>query len=244
VLNEEGNEVRLYCHSQRRQEKEVAISELFIKRFEAGLTKLADYLTKPRGEKKRDKIQERIGRLKEKSHGIARYYKIDMVLDENKEKVVSLTWEKIPVEGTQLTHPGVYCLRTSELNWDEATLWHTYTLLTDLEAVFRSLKSEFGLRPVFHSKEERAEGHLFITVLAYQAVQVLRHRLKEHGINLSWSSLRKIFSVQQRITATFKQQDGRTLHVRKATIAETNLKKLYDALGISASPGGIQKLVI
>jgi transposase len=244
VLNEEGNEVRLYCHSQRRQEKEVAISELFIKRFETGLTKLAESLTKPRGEKKRDKIQERIGRLKEKSHGIARHYRIDMVLDESKEKVVSLTWEKIPVEGTQLTHPGVYCLRTNELNWDEAALWHTYILLTDLEAVFRSLKSELGLRPVFHSKEERAEGHLFITVLAYQAVQVLRRRLKEHGINLSWSSLRKIFSVQQRITATFKQQDGRTLHVRKATIAETNLKKLYDALGISASPGGIQKLVI
>jgi len=55
-----------------------------------------------------NKIQERIGRLKEKrGHGIARHYKIDMVLDENKEKVVSLTWEKIPVEGTQLTHPGV-----------------------------------------------------------------------------------------------------------------------------------------
>jgi transposase len=124
------------------------------------------------------------------------------------------------------------------------TLWHAYILFTYLEAVFRSLKSELGLKPVFHSKEERAEGHLFITVLAYQAVQVLRRRLKEHGINLSWSSLRKIFSVQQRITATFKQQDGSTLHVRKATIAETNLKKLYDALGISASPGGIQKLVI
>ena len=244
VINDEGNEARLYCHSQQRQEKEAAISELFIKRFENGLTKLTDSLTKPRGEKKRDKIQERIGRLKEKSHGIARHYRIDMGLDESKEKVISLTWEKIPMEGTQLTHPGVYCLRTNELNWDEATLWRTYTLLTDLEAVFRSLKSELGLRPVFHSKEERAEGHLFITVLAYQAVQVLRRRLKEHGINLSWSSLRSIFSVQQRITATFKQQDGRTLHVRKATIAETNLKKLYDALGISASPGGIQKLVI
>ena len=167
-----------------------------------------------------------------------------MTLDESKEKVIALTWERVPVEGTQLTHPGVYCLRTNELQWDEATLWHTYTLLTDLEAVFRSLKSELGLRPVFHSKEERAEGHLFITVLAYQAVQILRRRLKEHGIHLSWSSLRNIFSVQQRVTATFKQQDGRMLHVRKATIPETNLKELYDALGITAAPGGVQKLVV
>lgn len=244
VLNDEGNEVRLYCHSQKRQEKEVALSEFFIKRFETGLAKLAASLDKPRGNKKRDKLQERIGRLKEKNNGIARHYRIDMTLDESKEKVMALTWEKIPVEGTQLTHPGVYCLRTNEVNWDEATLWHTYTLLTDLEAVFRSLKSELGLRPVFHSKEERAEGHLFLTVLAYQAVQVLRRRLKEHGIHLSWSGLRNIFSVQQRVTATFKQQDGRTLHVRKATLPETNLKELYDALGITALPGGIQKLVV
>lgn len=244
VINDEGNEVRLYCHSEQRQAKEAAISELFVKRFETGLAKLAASLTKPHGEKKRDLLQERIGRLKEKSHGIARHYKIDMTLDESKEKVIALTWERVPVEGTQLTHPGVYCLRTNELQWDEATLWHTYTLLTDLEAVFRSLKSELGLRPVFHSKEERAEGHLFITVLAYQAVQILRRRLKEHGIHLSWSSLRNIFSVQQRVTATFKQQDGRMLHVRKATIPETNLKELYDALGITAAPGGVQKLVV
>ncbi|SEM46861.1 hypothetical protein SAMN04489760_12251, partial [Syntrophus gentianae] len=79
---------------------------------------------------------------------------------------------------------------------------------------------------------------------AYQAVQVLRRRLKEHKINLSWARLREIFSVQQRVTATFKQRDGRTLHVRKATFAEANLKELYDALGLPASPGGVQKLTI
>ena len=113
VINDEGNEVRLYCHSEQRQAKEAAISELFVKRFETGLAKLAASLTKPHGEKKRDLLQERIGRLKAKSHGIARHYKIDMTLDESKEKVIALTWERVPVEGTQLTHPGVYCLRTN-----------------------------------------------------------------------------------------------------------------------------------
>lgn len=244
VINNEGTEVRLYCHSQQRQEKETAMAERFMARFEAGLAKLAAGLDKPRGEKNRDKLQERIGRLKEKSHGIARHYKIELIPDETGQKVVSLSWGKIPVNGTQLTHPGVYCLRTNEIGWDEATLWHTYTMLTDLEAVFRSLKSELGLRPVFHSKEERADGHLFITVLAYQAVQVLRRRLKAHKINLSWARLREIFSVQQRVTATFTQRDGRTLHVRKATVAESNLKELYDALDLSLCPGGVQKLTI
>ena len=142
-----------------------------------------------------------------------------------------------------MTHPGVYCLRTNELQWDEATLWRTYTMLTDLEAVFRSLKSELGLRPIYHHKEERADGHLFITVLAYQAVQVIRRKLKGHGINESWHSLRKIFSSQQRVTATFKQKDGHTVHVRKTTLAEPKLKKLYDTLEISPSPIGVRKMV-
>jgi len=50
--------------------------------------------------------------------------------------------------------------------------------------------------------------------------------------------------VQQRVTATFKQRGGRTLHVRKATVAESNLKELYDSLDRSTSPGEVQKLTI
>ena len=52
----------------------------------------------------------------------------------------------------------------------------TYTMLTDLEAVFRSLKSELGLRPIFHKTQNRSDGHLFITVIAYQLVQTIGRR--------------------------------------------------------------------
>ena len=242
VVSEDGSEVRLYCHSEQRQDKESAMSKRFIERFEKGVAALAAGLTKPRCEKKIDKLWERIGRLKEQSHGIGQHYKILLIPDESGKKAVSLTWEKTPVDGTQLTHPGVYCLRTNETTWDESTLWHTYTMLTDLEAVFRCLKSELGLRPVFHHKERRADGHLFITVLAYQAVQAIRKKLKERGITTSWAGLRGILSVQQRVTASFRQRDGRTLHIRKATTAEPKLKNIYDALGISAEPGGIKKM--
>ena len=65
-------------------------------------------------------------------------------------------------------------------------------MLTDLEAVFRSLKSERGLRPVFHHKEHRTEGHLFITVLAYQRVQAIRFKLNAAGEHASWVSLRAV----------------------------------------------------
>ncbi|MCD6142182.1 hypothetical protein J7J55_05645 [Candidatus Bipolaricaulota bacterium] len=78
MIDEENNEARLYCYSEQREAKEKAITEHFIARFEAGLQKIADSLTKPRGIKKRDKVLERIGRLKEKSKGIARHYHIDL----------------------------------------------------------------------------------------------------------------------------------------------------------------------
>ena len=244
VIDEEGSEVRLYCHSGQRREKEEAMTARFVKRFEDGLQKIADSLTKPRGIKSRDKVLQRIGRLKERCRGICEHYRIELTPDDIGDKVVGLSWEKEPVNGSRLTHPGVYCLRTNELNWNEATLWRTYTMLTDLEAVFRSLKSELGLRPVYHHKEERAEGHLFITVLAYQAIQAIGRKLKQHGINESWCSLRKIFSGQQRVTAVFKRRDGHTLNVRKATIAEPALKELYDVLVVRATPGGIRKMVV
>ena len=244
VLSDDGKEVRLYCHSEKREEKENAISGSFAKRFEDGLIKLADGLTKPRSEKRLDKLSERVGRLKEQCHGIGQHYTINMTPDETGKKVVALTWKKIPVVGTMVTHPGVYCLRSNETSWDETTLWQTYSTLTDIEAVFRSLKSELGLRPIYHQTQKRTEGHLFITVLAYQAVQVLRKQLKDHNQTSSWQKLRDTLSVQQRVTATFQQRNGKTLHIRKATLAEPKLQKIYDTLKISATPGGIKKTTI
>lgn len=244
ILNEEGTEARLYCYSSERQDKEAGISNRFTEKFENGLAILAAGLTSPRGEKRHDRILQRIGRLQEKCRGISRHYRIDITRDPTGDKVLALAWEKIPVAGTMLTHPGVYCLRTNELAWDEKNLWQTYIMLTDLEAVFRSLKSELGLRPIYHHKEARAEGHLFITVLAYQAIQILRRKLRRHGFNESWSTLRRIFAGQLRVTATFKQKDGRILHVRKTTTAEPKLRQLYETLGLSVLPGTVQKLVI
>jgi transposase len=244
VLSSDGQEVRLYCYSEGREKKDVAITGRFAERFEKGLTKIRESLIKPHGEKKFDKITERIGRLKEKSRGIAQHYEIELTKDESGKLVTAIAWQKVPKDGTAVTHPGVYCLRSNETTWDEAALWHTYTMLTDLESVFRSLKSELGLRPIFHHKEERTEGHLFITVLAYQFVQVIRRRLKDHGNKLGWPSLRNILSVQQRVTATFKQKDGRTLNIRKSTKAESDLRDIYTALDISTAPGGIKKLVV
>ena len=243
VLSDDGHEVRLYCHSTGREKKEVAIVGRFVERFEQGLVKLNLGLAKPRGEKRYDKIMERIGRLKEKSHGLGQHYQITVQPDESGKKVSSITWCKTPKPGSMLTDPGVYCLRTNELKWDAEKLWRTYIMLTDLEAVFRSLKSELGLRPVYHSKEERTDGHLFISVLAYQFVQFLRAHLKARGIHDSWSTLRETLTIQRRTTTSFRQRDTRTLHVRKTSAPEPDLQKIYSVLRLDPKPGGIKKLV-
>ncbi len=243
-VSDDGKEVRLYCRSQERAEKERGILERFSRRFEQGLTRLSEGLSRPRTPKGVGKVRERIGRLKEQSRGAAQHYAVEVLTDESGEKATSLTWKRQPRPGSMATHPGVYCLRSNQTDWDEESLWRTYTLLTDVEAVFRSLKSELGLRPIYHHKPVRSEGHLFLTVIAYQLVQVIRKRLKQRGNDSSWTTLRRILEGQQRVTVTFRRGDGRTLHVRKATRAEPDQKAIYDALGIDPAPGGVRKMIV
>ena len=244
VPDETGQEVRLYCYSAARAEKENAITRRFSERFETGLQKIAQGLAKPRGEKRLNKLNERLGRLKEKCRGVGQHYAIELIPDPTGEKATALHYTRQPIDGSRVTHPGVYCLRSNETTWDAETLWRTFTMLTDLEAVFRSLKSELGLRPVFHHKEQRVDGHLFISVLAYQFVQIIRRRLKEHGIDDRWNTLREILGSQCRVTACFRQADGRTLHVRKPTRAEPQALAIYRALDLDPVPGGIVKTLV
>ncbi|OIQ82475.1 transposase DDE domain protein [mine drainage metagenome] len=245
VLSADGQEVQLHCHSEGRQAKEQAMSKRFCTAFEAGLKKIADGLSKPRSERRLDKLNERIGRLKQRSRGVSQHYQITLTADEAGKNATALSFKQEWVSGTMATHPGVYCLRTNVLDWDAEKLWQAYSTLTDIESVFRSFKSELGLRPVFHHKEDRADGHLFITVLAYQCVQLIRAQLKEQAqINDSWDTLRKTMQVQRRTTTSMRRADGRMVHVRKTSRAEPELARIYQALGIEASPGSIKKLVV
>ena len=241
---ERSGEIKLACWSEQRAMKDQSINDSFRATYEQELTKIAEGLNKPKFTKRRDAINERIGRLKEKCKRVSAHYHIDMEVNESNEMVTALTWIYQPHPASKQTHPGVYKLRTTLIDWDDEALWRSYTMLTDLESVFRSLKSELGMRPVYHHLEDRCDGHLFITVLAYQAVQVIRRKLREHGIHESWGSLREVLGQQYRITATFKQRDGKTLHIRQATRAEEELGHIYAKLGIASNPGGLQKITI
>jgi len=56
--------------------------------------------------------------------------------------------------------------------------------------------------------------------------------------------LREKLGQQYRITATFKQRDGKTPHIRQATRPEEELSDIYTKPGISPDSGGLQKMKI
>ena len=202
----------------------------------------ATALSRPRTRKGLSHVWERIGRIKEKSHGVGAHYAIEVTGDGDKAGAVHL---EAPAARRHPAHPSRRLLPAHQRpRLGRETLWRTYSTLTDVEAVFRSLKSELGLRPIFHQTAKRAEGHLFIAVIACQLVQTIRRRLAEHGERQSWAGLRHILEGQQRVTATFRRKYGRTLHVRRATRAEPHQRSIYEAQGTDPAPGGVRKMVV
>ena len=244
VIDDETGETLLYCHSSQREKKERAIGTLFSRRFEDALQHLDDGLTIKRRLKKYDKVVEKIGRLKQQFSKAAKLFTVTVTKDDKSGNAAKITWQRKPAPDTTDTYPGVYCLRTSQTGWDESRLWKTYTMLTDLEAVFRSLKSELGLRPIHHQIAKRVSGHLFITVLAYHLVHTIRFRLKQMNNHSSWSSLRKILSTQSRVTVSMQCKNGSTVHVRKSTRPEPNQQEIYSGLGLKSHPGRSIKTTI
>ena len=243
VLDEHGHAL-LYCHSPAREQKDRAIDDTKAAGFEAVLLRLQAGLREPRGTTRVAKIMERLGRAKQRYARAAQHYQIEITQDATGTKVSAITWTKRVKPGSAAMHPGVYCLRTTLVEQDNATLWRTYTMLTNLESVLRSLKTDPGLRPVFHQIDRRVEGHLFISVLAYHFVHTLRLQLKERGNDASWETLRETLATQQRVTATLQRRDGRTVHVRKATRPEPHHQRINEILGLAPNPGGTHRVLV
>lgn len=73
---------------------------------------------------------------------------------------------------------------------------------------------------------------------------MLRLKLKAHGIDDSWDTVREMLAVQQRVTATFQRCGGRAVHVLSATRPEPARQKINIILGHSANPGGTYRVLI
>src|SRR5207248_6384038 len=80
---------------------------------------------------------------------------------------------------------GHYLLRSNLTAEDPAALWKLYVQLTQIELVFRTVKSELGIRPIYHQKEDRADAHIFVAFLAYCLQVTLKHRLMAYAPGLT-----------------------------------------------------------
>jgi hypothetical protein len=80
---------------------------------------------------------------------------------------------------------GHYLLRSNLPAGYPCVLWARYVQLTQIESVFRSLKSELGIRPIYHQLEHRADAHILIAFLAYCLQITLKHRLLVHAPGLT-----------------------------------------------------------
>jgi hypothetical protein len=244
VVNEETGEIELFIHSVAREAKEEAMQTRVQTLFIDKLQYLKDGLSLKRRTKDYTKVIETIGRLKQKYPLISQYYSTIVTKDPDSNNAIDITWSEKKTLDNKSAINGIYCLRTNNQTMDEKTLWKTYTTLTDLESVFKSLKSELGLRPIFHQTQTRVDGHLFITLLAYSIIHTIRYKLKQKDIHYSWDTIRDILRNQKRITTSMKCKDNTTLYIRQSSELNDRQKEIYDALGIKYRAGDVTKTFI
>jgi transposase len=238
--NQETDELELYCHSIDKEKKEESIKTKFQERFEAELLKARNALYLRNGTKRYDKVVERIGRLKERFKLVSHDYTVSIEKDSETDKTKNITWSRKRTKKTS----GIYCLRTNRKDLDEQKIWDIYTMLTDIEDAFRCMKSELGLRPIYHQKEVRCDGHIFITLLAYHLLHTIRFKLRQKGVRFCWTTIRRQLSTQVRTTTTMKREDGKVIHIRKSSKAEPPHQVIYDALNLSYQPGKKVKTIL
>jgi hypothetical protein len=128
---------------------------------------------------------------------------------------------------------GRYLLRTNLTESDPAKLWEFYLQLVEVEAAFRTLKSDLALRPVFHQEERRIEAHIFIAFLAYCLHVTLGQQLKRLAPGLTPRSVLEKFATMQMIDVYIPTTDGRELSLTRYTQPEPEIKLLLEKLKLT-----------
>jgi len=259
VKSDKNTDYYLKVESHSKQLKERSMNEQFRSRFEAGLQKIADSLSKKGGVKQEDKVHERIGRVKQKYPSIQRYFDIETTLkqdekprrknqkyqspQETKKIVTAIKWSV--KEGVDINErSGVYFLRTSLEAHSEEVLWQFYNTIREIEAAFRVLKTDLDLRPIYHKKDESTMAHLHLGLLAYWVVNTVRHQLKKEGINNGWREIVRTMNTQKAVTTLAQNDIDQVIMIRRCSEPNEHVRKLYDALKFKYAPFVKKKSVV
>jgi transposase len=125
---------------------------------------------------------------------------------------------------------GHYLLRSNLTAGDPSVLWSRYVQLTQIESVFRSLKSELGIRPIYHQLEHRADAHILIAFLAYCLQVTLKHRLLLHAPGLTPPAVLDKLAEIKMIDVWIPTVDQRWLILPRYTQPSLDTKLLIEKL--------------
>ena len=115
---------------------------------------------------------------------------------------------------------GAYLLRTNLSDHSPEALWRMYVQLTEVEAVFRALKSELAIRPIWHWVGPRVEAHVMVAFLGYCLWVCLKHKLKVSAPGLSpWQLLDQFKRIVQ-VEVWFKLKAGGAICLPRITQPE------------------------
>lgn len=212
------------CRSAQRRIKEEAMISSAEKRFLAAAAALSKSIEK--GVFKRAAVIERkIGALQKRHARTARFYtlkhnagQLEITRDEEKMK-------------SAVAQCGDYVLKTDK-SLGATQLWELYMTLLKAEAGFCQLKGTLGLRPNFHQLEDRVDGHIFISVLAYHLLRWIGKRLEAHNDMRDWQTIRRLLGTHSLVTTRLPLADGRTINIRKPSQPDDEQKRVYQMLDI------------
>jgi len=229
------DETILYVETDAKKGKESGMFEKKRQRFEKGLNDIKSSLSKPRGNKKTEKIYERIGKLKEKYQGIAAAYEIKITEDKEKSIVEELTYV-YDENNAKLEKSGSYFIRTSISADNEEVLWKLYRTIGEIENTFRILKSDLNMRPIYHRKAENIEAHLNLAVLSYFIVSFIRYKLKSKGIQYCWSEIVRIMNTQKCSINTVINKQKMKILIKICSRPTLKTSQIYKAMNYKYVP--------
>jgi transposase len=205
-------ELYVLAKSEGRQAKEMAMRR----------KKLARLLRKLRAMRrscpKRDQLLMRVGAAKTDVGRAFGFVKINLPQagQEVTRETFTFQLDKAKLKEAEL-RDGHYLLRTNLVAEDPAVLWDRYMQLTQIEAAFKCLKSDLGIRPIYHQLEHRVEAHILVAFLAYCLTVTLKYRLQAHASGLTPRAVLEKLAAIQMLDVSFPTTDGRRLIMPRYT---------------------------
>ncbi|HKF20259.1 MAG TPA: IS1634 family transposase [Candidatus Angelobacter sp.] len=230
-------EVKLYQHegelyvlakSAGRQAKEMAMRRKRLVRLLRKLRAMRKSLPK------RDQLLLRLGAAKKEAGRAFGFGKIQIPKAGQAvtRETFSFEVDKAKLKAAQ-QRDGHYLLRSNLTREDPAVLWTRYVQLTQIESVFRSLKSELGIRPIYHQLEHRADAHVLIAFLAYCLPVTLKNRLLIYAPGLTPAAVLEKLATVQMVEVWIPMVDGRWLVLPRHTQPDKDVQAVLDHLRLA-----------